>query len=510
MGSGRSRVLDVDFSPVGGELALALAGGTTQVVDAKTRHLRLRLRPPDASGTTTGDVNSARFSPRGRTLVTASDDGFARIWDVRHGRLRAILPASKSFLAAADFSADDKRVMTAGLDGRLKVWSVRLGNKGPLQLHPSLTLTSPGGQLFTGRFAGKNQMVTGGNDGLVHLWGLGSSDVIHALRHRSSVQTAAYSPDGSTIVSGDADGAVHSWSADGGRQLLPPLRYANRGGRTIWGVGVGRNGQDIAAAGDRGIVKIWDTSGRPTEVLTQPAHASGGQSWLDALAMAPNGHSVAAAGFHGWVWQTARPRTPVPLRPLPHGASSIAFSPDGQLVATGGWDGKVRLWRPSDGTEVGVIDAQTNAVTSVAFSPDGALIAAGTDDDRSARVWDVESRDLIAVMRGHSATVSGVAFSPDGDRLATGSYDQTVRIWDIPSEELLATLHGPTDSVYSVAYSPDGSRIVAGARDNTAYVLRCGSCQPYAALLALARERIRSFLTPAERAAYAREADLEQ
>jgi WD40 repeat protein len=80
--------------------------------------------------------------------------------------------------------------------------------------------------------------------------------------------------------------------------------------------------------------------------------------------------------------------------------------------------------------ETGRLDGHTNLVTSVAFAPDGKHLVSGSDD-KTVRLWNIESGDQIAVLRGHSAWVSSVAFSPDGNHIASGSWDKTIRVWDI-------------------------------------------------------------------------------
>ena len=112
-----------------------------------------------------------------------------------------------------------------------------------------------------------------------------------------------------------------------------------------------------------------------------------------------------------------------------------------------------------------ILTGHTDWVQNVAFSPDGQTLASGSNDE-TIRLWETETGKHIATLTGHTDVVQSVAFSPDGQTLASASFDNTVRLWDIAAREHIATLTGHTDSVFSVAFSPDG-RIASAGLDGT-------------------------------------------
>jgi WD40 repeat protein/serine/threonine protein kinase len=147
----------------------------------------------------------------------------------------------------------------------------------------------------------------------------------------------------------------------------------------------------------------------------------------------------------------------------------VAFSPDGQLLASASYDQTVKVWDAVSGGELRTLQGHSDWVNAVAFSPDGQRLASASHD-RTVKLWDAGSGQELRTLRGHGEPVRSVAFSPDGQRLASASFDQTVKVWDIGSGQQLRTLKGHTGRVFSVTFSPDGQRLASGSDDGTVKV----------------------------------------
>jgi WD40 repeat protein/tRNA A-37 threonylcarbamoyl transferase component Bud32 len=145
---------------------------------------------------------------------------------------------------------------------------------------------------------------------------------------------------------------------------------------------------------------------------------------------------------------------------------SVDFSPDGHLLASGSADSMIKLWDVPTGNLKQTLKFNGSSVLSVAFGPAARLLASASWD-RTIGIWDVASGTLLQTLTGHLGPVNSVVFSPNGRLLASGSDDNTIKVWDVASGEVVKTLSGHEDKVTCVDFSPDGRRLASGSADAT-------------------------------------------
>jgi WD40 repeat protein/serine/threonine protein kinase len=296
------------------------------------------------------------------------------------------------------------------------------------------------------------------------------------LRHDSGLLCLAFSPDSQCLASGSRDGVIHLWDAHTGQRLR--IFRVRAGEPMVRRVAFSPDGQRLAAAYTDSRIRIWDVQG-DKEPLDWEAH----RSTVLCVVFSPDGKLLASSrSSSGWeeepaggeakVWDAATGEEILTFRGQPQGVVSLAFSPDGRRLASGGEEKTVKLWDVTTGQEMWTSPAHTAPVLTVAFSPDGRSVAsAGADlselSHGEVKIWDAQTGEPRRTLRGHIGYIHSIAFSPDGRRLAAAGLDRTVKLWNVATGRETLTLRGHQLVIRAVAFSPDGRQLASASLDRT-------------------------------------------
>jgi WD40 repeat protein/tRNA A-37 threonylcarbamoyl transferase component Bud32 len=460
----------VAYSRDGQRLASVSFDGTVKVWDSGTGENLLTLSHPSY-------VTGVAFSPDGTRLASASLDGIVRVWDSRTRRELLSLGDQRSWIMGVAFrpdvafSPDGKRLASTSENQSVRIWDSGTGQElVSLKGHTSFALRvafSPDGQ----------RLASASEDRTVKLWDSGTGQTLLILQgHTGIVNGLAFRRDSLRLATSSQDGTVKVWDSGTGEALLS---FKKRG---VIGVTFDPDGRRVASISDDGSVEFWDSS-TGQELPSLKRHTAP----LASVAFSPDGKRVATAagdasvqralmnqqlglpsprGHHPIkLWDSSTGQELLSLKGHAYRLSSMAFSPDGQRLASGGFDQTVKLWDGSTGQELRTFEGHEGLVTAVAFSPDG-LRLASTGFDQTVRIWDSGTGQPVLCLKGHPSAVLGVAFNPDGTRLASASEDGSVKLWDSGTGQELLSLKAAAGVGWGVAFSPDGQRLAIAGRDN--------------------------------------------
>ncbi len=402
-------------------------------------------------------INAMALSPNEKYLLTGGGDRLLKIWDIKTGKELKTIKGHEREIEAVNFSSDGKYFISASDDNRvIKIWITESG-----RLIRNIKYT-----------------------------------------HRTSINAITFSPDNKYIYSCGWDMKVKKWDFKTGKELMIYNGHTHQ----VMDIKFLPDPSYFVTAGKDGLIILWNAD-KPEPVKVIEAH----DEEITGIDISSDGkYVVSGNGVKLTVWKLQTGKEIFSSEPQESGINSVAYSPNGEYVASGSWYGKVKLWNAKTGREIGAFTGHTSSVMCLLFDKTGEKLYS-TGRDCSIRIWDVKSekeiknlyRNIIIkncatlshnnnyvalagedkniqlwnietgkykILSGHKDKVYTVCFSPEDKYIISGGKRDAIRKWNVETGELVKRAEGKQSDVVTLTYSPDGKRIASGSMDQSVLI----------------------------------------
>jgi WD40 repeat protein len=402
----------------------------------------------------TGSVTKLSFSEKGEKLISAGQDPAPRIWSVTG---RPIRQAHKGAATSVTLAVDAKSVFTIGEDHAVVQWSWadfqelrRLpGSAGPQR---ALAIS------HDGQF-----VAAGGDDQQLRIWKSADGVVLATLPTPASIESIAWSDNGTKLVVGGKDNVIRTFSVidSDGKLVLQQVQDGRGHTAAVTGLDFSADNRTLFSVSSDRTWKRWLSAG-----IGPTAHLEGHSGPIYALDFSPDAKLLASASGDKTVriWNTIDGKPVARCDGHKGQVYSTVFSPNGEVLASAGADKSIRLWKADGKPLKEVTQGIDDGLYSLQYHADANfLMSAGLS--RHWQIWNLNEAKNQRTATGHTDYVYRAVFNPAWNRVASVDYSGHLFIWDAGSGNPVQHQQLPVSAAYSVSYSPDGKELAIGTQD---------------------------------------------
>ena len=468
------------YNPETGKIAIGSGESTTRIWDAKTGKLERTLQRTDEKETF---IHSIAFSPDGTLLAAGDGPDTISIWDTATAEHKYELKGHTNDAKNMAFSPDGSTLASISGDSNIFLWDTQTWQQIG-------TLTGDMTGIERIAYSQDGELLAAGcGDGRIHLWDTNTGKLHKMLTaHQSRISAVVFVKDSRTLVSCSEHGTLRKWDVNTGENTLSVENDYD----TFSKFALSHDGKTLAALSEFSTPYLFDITMPTSPKLIKRIDTRR----VGNIAFSPDGETIATEEIdqtaYLWdmnidipkhlngllteidttLWGMKIDRPKLSFKGHTAEIACIAFSPDGKIFATGGFDNTLRLWDTTTGKPK-IIKTHNGWVESLAFSPDGKTIASGSGD-ATIRLWDVHTGAEKRVMRlsntkpveanpgirGFGKSIVDIAFSPDGKTIAAAAYDPNIYLWDVETGDRQPFPNTHTRSIVTLAFSPNGKLLV--------------------------------------------------